>query len=319
MASNLPNKPTVQNMLDDKTPNAANQPVQQNSQISNDRRLLFKQIIEQIQKNPALIQCFKVINQQVSTQPQIPPIKSPPKKKPPRPPSAPPPADTKIAHSRSWELPVKMKEPPAKSFYEKRQHIIVDPSQIKRIHTPDWVLHDSNSQNPSTSPKQIENNPITDFDQVASHFRLEVYESRIINGIEKRFQHPANAINASDLDGELELTPTEEKKLQNYEKVDIKQPIPYFWPQRVWDSQEPQMTQTLNNILFSDVQKITQITSSLTFFHSKSAPSSPKLRRSNSARIPRHKTHKKSKDILLNISFNNYLTDDSEFTDLEDF
>lgn len=281
-------------------------------------------LIEQIQKNPAaLASIFALMKQQIrpATIQSQKPKEQPQKKRQKRTNSNQQQQqqqnqqssnDNKIARSRSWEMPIKTIEPPAKSCYEKRQHIIINPAEIRRIQTPDWA-------EASEDEKASVSNPIVDFDVEASHLRLEVYESRIIGGTEERFLHPAMAIKASDLDNELVLSPQEELKSKNYKFVEVKQPTPLFWPNRVWDKPETMMNQPLNDILFEDVQKITEITQSLDYMHYKPPSTSPKLRRSNSSSVSRARIKKRNKESTISISFMDYLTDESDFTDIEYF
>lgn len=283
---------------------------------------LWTSLIEQIQKNPkALASIVAVMKQQIrpaSIQSQKP--KDPPQKKRQKRTNSNLQQqqnqqlsnDTKIARSRSWEMPIKIKEPQPKSCYEKRQHIIINPAEIRRIQTPDWIEVGEEEKTP-------DNKPVVDFDIEASHLRLEVYESRIIGGTEERFLHPAMAIRASDLDKELVLSPQEELKKTNYKCIEVKQPTPLFWPKRAWDTPEIMMSQSMNDVLFEDVQKITEITQSLDYMHLKQQNSSPKLKRSNSTNMTRARIKKRNREAAISFSFVNYLTEDSDFTDIECF
>ncbi|OHT04592.1 hypothetical protein TRFO_27855 [Tritrichomonas foetus] len=284
--------------------------------------LILTAFIEQLHKNPTALASFvavmrQQINRSPSVQPQKPkeiPTKLPQKKT--RKKSAPQSPESKISHSRSWETtPIRTKEPPPKSCYHKRQHIIINPAEIKRIQTPDWVDAD-------VSPVIPEVKPILDYEMEKSHIRLEIYENRIIGGVEERFIHPASAINASDLDGELILTPQEELKTKNYKFIDVVQPTPLFWPKRCWDTPENMMTREQNDKVSNEVRIVTEISQSLEIGrgpHSRPPSTSPKIRRSSSSRANKTRANKRARDSILNISFVNYLTDDSDFTDNENF
>ncbi|KAK8900314.1 hypothetical protein M9Y10_002637 [Tritrichomonas musculus] len=277
-------------------------------------------ILEQFQKNPAaLVQILASIKQKLppdsiqSQKPKEQPAKKRQKKATLQHQQVQQASnDTKISRSRSWEMPIKTIEPPAKSCYEKRQHIIINPAEIRRIQTPDWVEKNEKKEEPVKDP-------IVGFDVEAAHLRLEVYESRIIGGTEERFLHPAMAIRASDLDNELVLSPQEELKSKNYINIEVKQPTPLFWPNRAWDKPETMMSQALNDILYEDIQKITEITQSLDYMRFKPQNASPKLKRSSSSSVARARIKKKNKELVIPISFINYLTDDSDFTDTENF
>lgn len=319
-SNNAPQQSLNANLLQVASPKKAAKPNEVHPKQN--EKNLWTSLIEQIKNNPtALASFFAVMNQHfrpASIQSQK-PKEQPQKKRQKRTNSNLQQQqnqqlsnETKIARSRSWEMPTKTIEPPAKSCYEKRQHIIINPAEIRRIQTPDWV-------EVSEKEKTIVENPIVNFDVESSHLRLEVYESRIIGGTEERFLHPAMAIKASDLDKELVLSPQEELKSKNYKFIEIKQPTPLFWPKRAWDKPETMMTQSLNDILYEDVQKITEITQSLDYMHLKPQSSSPKLRRTNSSNISRTRIKKRNKEATITLSFVNYLTDDSDFTDIECF
>ena len=288
--------------------------------------LLLSAFFEQLHKNPTALASFammmkKQLNKPASTQP-LKPKEQPAKlqqKKPRKKNNVINNSNEKkkkslISHSRSWDKSIiKTKEPPLKSYYEKRQHIIINPAEIRRIHTPDWIESD-------TENYQII--PILDFDMEKAHLRLEICENRIIRGTDDRFLHPACAIEKADIDGELVLSPNEEEKLKNYKFVEVKQMTPLFWPARSWDKPETTLNQVQSDKLFSEVKTITDITQSLDigkYFHSKPSNSS-KVKRSNTApKTNKARNNRKIRDSTLTFSIINYLTDDSDFTDLEDF
>ena len=138
----------------------------------------------------------------------------------------------------------KIKEPPPRSIYEKRQRIIINPSEIKRIHTPDWTTIAPTDQYESFSSD-------FNFDIAKEHHRLEVCEYRIINGIDKKYGHPAYCIDAADESEDLNFLPFEIEKSQNYECKIFPQKIPTFWPARAWDKEENKFSQDESDQLLS--------------------------------------------------------------------
>ncbi|KAH0787877.1 hypothetical protein GPJ56_008226 [Histomonas meleagridis] len=144
------------------------------------------------------------------------------------------------------QKPLKIKEPPKKSIYEKRQRIIINPSEIRRIQTPDWTVYEHDDHPEIPSPRSDFH-----FDIVKEHHRLEVCEYRIINGIDKKYGHPAYCIDAADESEDLNLLPFEIEKYQNYECKVYPQKVPTFWPPRVWDKEDNKFSQDESDQLLS--------------------------------------------------------------------
>jgi hypothetical protein len=101
---------------------------------------------------------------------------------------------------------------------------------MKRIVTPDWV--DAASATP------VLPSPATDnaLNLLASHQRMELFESRIQSGSDARYKHPAQAREEAKIELNPTLTNEELEKSDRYREVKISPIVPGFWPPRSWDS-----------------------------------------------------------------------------------
>lgn len=137
--------------------------------------------------------------------------------------------DLKLSQKQKIIKPVKIKEPKSKSLYEKRQTIIINSSEVKRVLTPicNNAISDGSNETIIELPKN--------YDLIEQHKRLEVFENRIINGLISKYGHPAYSIKAAEEEENLNLNETEMEKADRYECMETPQKIPNFWPERVWD------------------------------------------------------------------------------------
>jgi hypothetical protein len=127
--------------------------------------------------------------------------------------------------------------PPKPKKIKKKSNFTYDSPLLKRsrsamlppprdIHTPDW-----------TEPLYADYipTPVGPFDLVEAHKGLEICESRIQRGEDTEHQHPALAPIVSQSLGSLELTCEEIEMTSRYDCAAVVQPLPVFWPERVWD------------------------------------------------------------------------------------
>lgn len=201
----------------------------------------------------------------------------------------------------------------------------------KRVLTPDWdkVLANEKpkkveeEQNSSNNEDENENEKLwRTFDQNERHRRLEIYENRIIWGLNNEYQHPAQSIKAA-ADGMLYVLSKEEfEKSNRYEQIPCKHVVPKFWEPRVWDKTEDLLDEKKSEELQASIEAAS--TPKLTHPATPHSHASKKqlLKRSLSVNIGSTKRGRPRRGMdssLLMLPIGNFETDsDNERSDWED-
>jgi len=86
-----------------------------------------------------------------------------------------------------------------------------------------------------------------------SHQQLEIYESRIANGIDYEHLHVAQVLDRVLSEIPPGITREETRKLDNYHNEPEDQRVPMFWPERVWDLPENAMNSVDSDYLMSQI------------------------------------------------------------------
>ena len=175
---------------------------------------------------------------------------------------------------------------------------------IRSISTPDWA---------EATIDPIHEEKVEGFDRLGAHRELEIYESRILCGMDPLNFHPVLARKAKEEDRGLVLCLYECEKAQRYETERVKEKIPKFWPARPWDTDETRMndaeTAAMEKRLKEEEEKL------MADF---TARSSPLLtpRRTQTASV---KLKKPQRTTLVELHAGNFLTSSDDDTDLDDF
>lgn len=186
----------------------------------------------------------------------------------------------------------------------------------KRIKTPDWIMNDEEDaiSDESEHEKKVKN--ADDFDFVEEHKKIELFENRIIYGIDGCYYHPAQARElALDTVGVV-MSKEEYQKSQRYDCQTLPEKKPLFWPERVWDTSDSTMTQEENDKLKNAIDEINILP--------KSFPVQPSLRSSSQQSTKRSHSSSSLKRItprnpsIVCINFGLFDTDDEDGTDLSD-
>jgi hypothetical protein len=133
----------------------------------------------------------------------------------------------------------------------------------KRVLTPDWdktsdrltekiesrkaAFYDEEEENENEKMWKA-------FDQIERHRRLEIYENRIIWGLNNEYQHPAQSIKAASEGMSFVLSKDESQKAKRYEEMPCKHVVPKFWEPRVWDKPEDSLDETKSQELQDSIQ-----------------------------------------------------------------
>jgi hypothetical protein len=164
----------------------------------------------------------------------------------------------------------------------------------RNIHTPDWC---------DASTDDLEAVDVGPFDIIAAHRSLEICESRIQRGEDPAHHHPALASQASTED--LELSQREREMWARYGEARVDEATPAFWPRRIWDSQDVQMSEAESARLAATLEDVIGADATLRVRKSITAPSPKKQARPKRTSRANHPT-------ALSIDFRNYVTDDDE-------
>lgn len=200
------------------------------------------------------------------------------------------------------------------SYFEKRSIILINESEIKRIQTPDVI----------ESVDFPPNDPVPDFNIVENHSRLEMCEYRIINGIDKRYGHPANAIQASESEKDLNPKPFEIEKVERYDEIEIVNRTPLFWEPRVWDTENTMMSEKASELLEQKIAEVNEMSRSLEEYpenrRDPSAPQTPRKVQMKHKVVKKTNKQKKQRETIVSLSTYCYDTDDEDFyTDCDMF
>lgn len=184
---------------------------------------------------------------------------------------------------------------------------------LRNIHTPDWAE--------VSTPTLTDNLPLdTVFEIVEAHKRIEIFEYRIQCGEDKKNQHPALAIKASEeTEQDFHKTEAEIAMGQRYEEEVIYQPIPLFWEQRCWDDPDNIMSTEQSDALHNEIED----TINSVFLSPPSPPKTPRpktpVKKMHLVGRPR-KHQKPSATSVVTLNCYNYETEDSDAdTDFDDF
>jgi hypothetical protein len=91
---------------------------------------------------------------------------------------------------------------------------------------------------------------------VREHSELEVYECRILSGVDPEHRHPALAVLVkSEAESALVRTEGEEGKGGRYVVVEVDERIPDFWPARKWDRKERMMSAQQSKRVGEEIEK----------------------------------------------------------------
>lgn len=201
----------------------------------------------------------------------------------------------------------------------------------KRVLTPDWDKIVSKEtpkkveeeQKFSNEEDENENEKLwRTFDQSERHRRLEIYENRIIWGLNNEYQHPAQAIKAASEGMTYVLSKEENEKTTRYEQIPCKHIVPKFWEPRVWDKTEDLLDEAKSeelqaNIVAASTPKLTRPTTP----HSHTSKRQL-LKRSLSVNVGSTKRGRPKRGMdysLLMLPIGNFETDsDNERSDWED-
>lgn len=123
---------------------------------------------------------------------------------------------------------------------------------------------------------EIQNPPSlsTDFNDlpvVEKHRRIELFETRIIDGIIESNPHPFEAVEFARTKfidknkKRIKMSQEETDRYDNYEPEKTTPKIPNFWPKRVWDKPEHYMTNAESILLKSRINEMNQIESKDSF------------------------------------------------------
>ncbi|OHT08479.1 hypothetical protein TRFO_22991 [Tritrichomonas foetus] len=206
----------------------------------------------------------------------------------------------------------------------------------RNIYTPDWVEGplSANPSQPSDSHKFSEiANKFHDFDIVAAHSKIEVFEARIQMGEDEAHPHPALARVAADECEDVTFSDVEIEKSQRYVTQKVIQPVPLFWPPRVYDTEENMMSVEQTKKFAQAIKKeIDSVGEARPHIVKKKTPS-----KSSQPRHSKNKPNKRSSmyhdgrprkvgrppkvSSLVTLDFNRYDTDNEDecLTDFEDF
>ena len=134
-------------------------------------------------------------------------------------------------------------------------------SHPRRIQTPDWEQNISSNplpKAPIVSSKQTYQTDIEpywgSFDMIEKHRRIELFESRIIWGLDDKHLHPAHALHAASCGIPFVMTSEENKKSNRYENQTVKTVIPKFWESRVWDKPENMLDELQSDTIIDQIQ-----------------------------------------------------------------
>lgn len=219
-------------------------------------------------------------------------------------------ASAKVAQKQKVVKPVKIKEPKSKSMYEKRQTIIINSAEVKRVLTPNDVEvgNIEETEEKIVLPKN--------YDLIEQHKRLEVCENRIINGVNNKYGHPAFSVKAAEEEENLNLNEAELQKAERYQCLETPQKIPDFWPERVWDRPDDVLSredsEKMKKLIVSS-REVLELSRKIQ--RSKSTTSLPKnsFSRSNSAQKIKQNN---KKNFVIQLSMTDFETDhSSEETD----
>lgn len=175
---------------------------------------------------------------------------------------------------------------------------------LRNISTPDWT---------GEAIETMSSEKVEGFDRAAAHREMEIYESRILCGMDPCNFHPVLARKAKAEDRGLVLCRYEFEKAQRYETQRVKERTPKFWPARPWDTDETRMTDgetaALQKRLKEEEERL------MSEFSAKTSPLLPMRR----CQTPNIKIKKPQRTTLVELHAGDFLTDCEDDTDVDDF
>lgn len=166
----------------------------------------------------------------------------------------------------------------------------------------------------------IETLPQTlDFEIFKCHQRMEVYESRILAGVESKYKHPAEVI---EMDKELlytVYTKDECERADRFLTIPENKIIPNFWPSRNWDSAENILDETKTEDLSKRIREVTPNISRFWVLGLNGKGNVNKVKHSNSSSGFDKKRKCDNHRTIIKLNTIKCMTDDSDdFTEIED-
>ncbi|KAH0793777.1 hypothetical protein GPJ56_002329 [Histomonas meleagridis] len=184
---------------------------------------------------------------------------------------------------------------------------------VKRIKTPDWI-ENKEPISPQISQESSPLVPFEEFNFVKEHQMIELFEARIISGIEEDFYHPAQARDLAAESFDVVMTKEETEKSDRYQCTMLPEKTPLFWPERVWDTPESMMTEEESNSLKSEIETINILPKEFPKPPPPRSPTPSQHKRSHSSNTKRSRHN-----FVVQIQFGSIDTDDDDFTDFSDF